>query len=108
MPQLIAEPEALHGLDWLVLDAAAPTYRPRHGKPVSGVNGRLGPDLGELSGPLRRLGEFAALMRRAGNLVIRRCRDCATVWQAGTGGNAGAFLEMRDDGDLCQFTFTGA
>lgn len=52
--------------------------------------------------------EFAALMCRDGNLVVQRCRDHAVVWEAGTGGNAGAFLEMRDDGDLCVFTLTGA
>ena len=53
-------------------------------------------------------GEFAALMSRDGNLAIQRCRDHAPVWQAGTGENPGAFLEMRDDGDLCLFTLTGA
>lgn len=53
-------------------------------------------------------GEFAALMRRDGNLVIQRGHDLVPVWQAGTGGNSGAFLEMLDDGDLCVFTLSGA
>lgn len=53
-------------------------------------------------------GEFGALMRRDGNLVIQRCRDHALVWQAGTGGSSAAVLEMRDDGDLCVVAPTGA
>lgn len=53
-------------------------------------------------------GEFGALMHRDGNLVIQRSRDHSPVWQAGTGGCYGAFLEMRDDGDLCVSTPTGA
>lgn len=53
-------------------------------------------------------GEFGAFMLVDGKLVIQRRRDHAPVWQAGNDGCFGAFLEMRDDGDLCVSTPTGA
>lgn len=42
--------EALSGRDWLVLDAAARSYRTHYSTPISGVRGWLGENLSEPSG----------------------------------------------------------
>lgn len=42
--------ETLSGRGWLILDAAARTYRFHYATPVSGVRGRLAPNLSEPSG----------------------------------------------------------
>ncbi|WP_030485728.1 hypothetical protein [Nocardioides aequoreus] len=47
---LAARLENLSGREWLVLDAAARSYRVHYSTPVSGVRGWLGPTLGEPSG----------------------------------------------------------
>ena len=49
-PRLRSELDQLSGRDWLVLDAAARSYRLNHAMPVAGVRGWLGPNLGEPSG----------------------------------------------------------
>lgn len=49
-PRLARELDQLSGRDWLVLDAAARSYRLNYSTPVSGVRGWLGPNLGDPSG----------------------------------------------------------
>lgn len=49
-PRLARDLDQLTGRDWLVLDAAARSYRINYSTPVSGVRGWLGPNLGEPSG----------------------------------------------------------
>ena len=48
--RLARELDQLSGRDWLVLDAAARSYRLNYSTPVSGVRGWLEPNLGEPSG----------------------------------------------------------
>ena len=51
--------------------------------------------------------KFAALMRRDGDFVVYRSNDWLQLWHSGTCGDPGAFLAVRDDGDLTVCTANG-
>lgn len=67
---------------------------------------------GEVLLPGRQLecptGEFSALMRGDGNLVVHRRGDRTPLWASGTDGHRDGFVEMRDDGDAVICDGTGA
>lgn len=76
-PRLARDLGRLSGREWLILDAAARSYRLGYSMPISGVRGWLGPNLGEPGGVVAAVTSMH---------VDGRIRERATLALAGSSG----------------------
>lgn len=89
-PRLGATLRSLSGREWLILDAAARSYRFHYATPVSGVRGWMGPNLAEPSGLVAAVTSLH---------VDGRMRERATLALSGLGGTisvAAAAVRLLD------------